>query len=281
VTGRRHAKVFAVTLRDRLDAEHYPDEVLQAFAGASSTDAARLADVTADIFSGSTLPAMENCSGVRQATVTTLDRIFLNDRLREVQAPRGTGQPFATHDLAIAAAAHTASYIGRDVTYVVVEEPTYPSTEVLVIRADRDRIPASWLWCFLKSPLGYRQVQACVRGISAHAYPDDIRELLVSMPSEELRARFNAHDEAMVPSNAASVAARALVAAARLLVEALIERKVTEAELIEAGKNTDADRALLARLAEDGLDGAGAPLFSDLDGLAQLIVEAQCAGGES
>jgi type I restriction enzyme S subunit len=72
----------------------------------------------------------------------------------------------------------------------------------------------------------------------------------------------------------AAGAARKLLTAARLLVEALIERKVTEAELIEAGKDPDADRALLSRLAEDGVDGAGAPLFVDLDGLAELIAEA-------
>lgn len=274
VSGRRHARVTALMLRDRLDSEHYPDEVLQAFSGASVADAVRLADVTTDIFSGSTLPADEGAGAVRQATVATLDRVFLNDRFRSVQAPRGVGRPFSTHDLSIAAAAHTASYIGKDVTYVVVDGLAYPSTEVLTVRPDRDRVPASWLWCFLKSSLGYRQVQACVRGISAHAYPDDIREVIVPMPTEDLRARFNDRDGVMVRANHASVAARLLATAARLLVEALIERKVSEAELIEAGKDADADCALLSRLAEDGLDGSGAPLFSDLDGLADLILEA-------
>jgi type I restriction enzyme S subunit len=281
VSGRRHATVSSLMLRDRLDAEHYPDEVLHAFAGASAQAAVRLAEVTTDIFAGSTLPAEEGGGGVRQATVATLDRVFLNDRFRSVQAPRGVGRPYSTHDLSIAAAAHTASYIGKDVTYAVVDGLIYPSTEVLTVRPDRDRLPASWLWCFLKSPLGYRQVQACVRGISAHAYPDDIREVIVQMPTEELCSRFNGHDETMVKAHYASLTARALVAAARLFVEALIERKVTEAELIEAGKDPDADRALLARLAEDGLDGVGAPLFSDLDGLAEMVAGAEPDRGES
>jgi len=67
------------------------------------------------------------------------------------------------------------------------------------------------------------------------------------------------------------VHARALVTAARLLAEALIERKVTEAELIAAGTDPAADRAMLARFTIAGLDAPCDPLFPDLDALAALI----------
>jgi len=66
-----------------------------------------------------------------------------------------------------------------------------------------------------------------------------------------------------------------LTSAARTLVEALIERKVSEKELVAAHKDASADRALLARLTVDGLDVAGAdPLFPDLDRLEELIQKA-------
>ena len=75
---------------------------------------------------------------------------------------------------------------------------------------------------------------------------------------------------------AAEQQTQALTTAARLLIEALIERKITEAELIAAHKDPAADRALLARLTEDGLDVAVAdPLFPDLDRLDELLAEAR------
>ncbi len=66
-------------------------------------------------------------------------------------------------------------------------------------------------------------------------------------------------------------ASKSLISGARFLVEALIEGKVTEAELIAAGKDPDADCALLARLRDDGLDGAGSRLFPDIEALLELI----------
>jgi hypothetical protein len=66
-----------------------------------------------------------------------------------------------------------------------------------------------------------------------------------------------------------------LVLTARLLVEALIERKVTEAELVAAHNDPEADASLLSRLTAKGLDAADAdPLFDDLARLCELIDEA-------
>jgi type I restriction enzyme S subunit len=85
----------------------------------------------------------------------------------------------------------------------------------------------------------------------------------------------------MVLANKATKMAKALTNSARFLVEALIEGKVTEAELIAAGKDADADRALLARLWDDGLDGAGTRLLPDIDALFDLIAQVQGTGAES
>ena len=71
-----------------------------------------------------------------------------------------------------------------------------------------------------------------------------------------------------------------LLASAKLLVESLIEGQITEAQLIDAQQALEAgddslDRAILARLKTDGLDGAGEPLFPDLDQLYDLLERAQ------
>jgi type I restriction enzyme S subunit len=75
----------------------------------------------------------------------------------------------------------------------------------------------------------------------------------------------------------ATRAAHRLTAAAKLLVEALIEGKLSESELKEAQEalergEREADRAILARLTRKGIDVAGeAPLFPDLDVLYDAI----------
>lgn len=65
--------------------------------------------------------------------------------------------------------------------------------------------------------------------------------------------------------------AAAIIAATRSLVDALVDRNVTEAELIAAASNPAADRDLLARLTTGGLDAPGEALFPDLDALARLL----------
>lgn len=82
----------------------------------------------------------------------------------------------------------------------------------------------------------------------------------------------------------AQSSAEKLTDGAKLLVEALIEGKVTEAELgaaqeaLERGDDT-ADRALLRRLTRHGLDVPGQPpLFPDLDALYALLAQTREAG---
>jgi type I restriction enzyme S subunit len=72
----------------------------------------------------------------------------------------------------------------------------------------------------------------------------------------------------------------ALTNAAKLLVEALIEGQLTEAELLTAEKALQAgngrlDRVILSRLNTDGIDGQGPALFGDLDELYHLLTQAE------
>jgi type I restriction enzyme S subunit len=73
-----------------------------------------------------------------------------------------------------------------------------------------------------------------------------------------------------------------LISAAKVLVEALIEGKVSEAELQAAHDDREADREMLRSLTVKGLDVAGAPqLFADLNGLYQAIEETRHAGSSN
>jgi len=70
-----------------------------------------------------------------------------------------------------------------------------------------------------------------------------------------------------------------LVKCAKLLVEGLIEGKISEAELVATQQALDTgddslDRALLERITAEGIDGGGAPLFDDIDQLYDLLVQA-------
>lgn len=72
-----------------------------------------------------------------------------------------------------------------------------------------------------------------------------------------------------------------LIQSAKLLVEALIERRVTEAELAEAQTQLEsgdpsADRAILGRLHEGGIDATDTPLlFPDLDAYYETLQMAE------
>lgn len=78
-------------------------------------------------------------------------------------------------------------------------------------------------------------------------------------------------------------ASEALIAAAKTLVEALIEGQLTEDQLIQAQQalddgDTSLDQAILSKLSLDGYGVEGAkPLFNDLDELYRLLKSAQAA----
>jgi len=271
---RHHSRVSPLQIRERLDAGHYPHDVSQAVATSTSGPLARLDDITEAVFAGATLARSEQGVPARQATVANLDRVYLKGDFRTVRSPKSQRRRFRNGDLAIAAAAHSATYIGRDVTYVMVNRPVFPSTEVLVVRPDAELASGAWVWCVLRSAFGYRQIQSCVRGITAHAYPDDLRDIVVPVPPPSVRETFAEFDRQIQLGARMVSAAGALLDSSRMLVEALIERKVTEAELIAAHRDPAADRALLSRLTDTGLDGDGDPVFPDLDALAELLEEA-------
>ncbi len=79
----------------------------------------------------------------------------------------------------------------------------------------------------------------------------------------------------------ATAIAKDLALVARFLVEALIERHVSESDLITLqkaleGGDSQGERSLLSRMTRKGLDVKGAPvMFPNLDGLYQILTETE------
>lgn len=120
-----------------------------------------------------------------------------------------------------------------------------------------------------------------MRWNSGSAYPaiDEDVPLKILVPEFDvsLRARLG---QILLDTHFALLHSAKLINAAKLLVEALIEGQLTEAELsaaeqaLQAG-NDQLDRRILNRLKTDGIDGQGPALFGDLDELYHLLTQAK------
>lgn len=271
--AKRTRRLGARSLTERLDAHFYPSAVEQYFRqlGGPTRSLDRLCSLVAN---GQSQPEAEE--GVRQATVTNLGRSFVEGSLRIVERPADGSRALAPHDLLLCNAAHNKSYIGRDVTYSQVEG-AYPSTEVMVVRVDRTQSPASFVRHYLKTEIGYLQIQSTIRGITAHSYPTDVKLLEIPMPAvpDVDREAWFATDDQMLAAGSCFDAAKVLTCVATTLVERLIDGRLTEADLVAAQKaleagDRSADREILrAHRQSDAPDAK--PLVADVDALYALL----------
>ncbi len=120
-----------------------------------------------------------------------------------------------------------------------------------------------------------------MRWNSGSAYPaiDEDVPLHIFVPEIDpsLSARLG---QTLLDTHFALLHSAKLTNAAKLLVEALIEGQLTESDLIAAEQalqagNDQLDRRILNRLKSDGIDGQGPALFSELDELYRLLVQAE------
>lgn len=277
----RIRRVNQARMAERMDAHFYPgvvDQYLRIHHGKFCS----LGGLCTDVFNGQTQPETIEGESTLQVTVTNLSPSFLVGKPRTVVDPNSAAKYLKQHDVLICNAAHNKSYIGRDLTYVHSEAPLLPSTEVMTIRVDRSQVPASYVRSYLLTKLGFIQIQSTVRGITAHSYPGDMRQIEIYVPeiASELRMDWFACDGLLAMAGTACELATRLTSAAIHFVEGLIEGHVNETTLIEAQQvlsieNDQLDRALLARLKTDGIDGKGPALFPDIEQLHKLLAQAQ------
>lgn len=273
----RSVKSFQMT--ERLDAHFYPS-VVDDYTAENINSFQGMSEITSSIFNGQTQPEdLLGTDTIKQITVANLSSNFLMGEPRVVQKLTNSAKFIQKYDLLICNAAHNKSYIGKDITYIHSEAKLLPSTEIMIIRVNRDELPASYVRTYLNTKIGYIQIQSTVRGITAHSYPDDVKTLKVYIPKlcDQQREEWFLQDLYLAKAGLANEYSTKLVRLAKYLVEALIEGVLTEEELIQAQNaleqgDTSLDRDILSQMTEDGYAVAGSkPLFSDLDEFYDLL----------
>jgi type I restriction enzyme S subunit len=279
--SKKTRTVASRKMTERLDAHFYP-AVVEDYIANSDVNFLTMKSLCFAVFNGQTQAETSTEKSIFQITVTNLSQTFIKGNSRVVLEPATKSKQTQKHDLFICNAAHNKSYIGRDITYNHSENVFLPSTEVMVIRVNTERVPASYIRSFLMSKLGFIEIQSTIRGITAHSYPVDVEKLEIPIPNieNELRVNWFACDDKMVQAGLACEIATKLTLAARNLIEDLIEGEITEQQLIIAQQTLESgddslDRLLLSRIKSDGLDTNGEPLFSDLDQLYELLAQSQ------
>ncbi|MGR5165966.1 restriction endonuclease subunit S [Vibrio astriarenae] len=281
--GRKFRHVKANKMTERFDAHFYPAVVEDYFKQHESGKVLALGKL-ANIFNGQTQPECDDGELCDQITVTNLSPSFVVKEPRTVLAPSSDDRFTAQHDLLMCNAAHNKTYIGRDLTYYTHDKGVLPSTEVMVIRVNRELVPASYVRCYLSSKIGYVQIQSTIRGVTAHSYPVDMATLEIPIPviPDNLSEQWFATDRQILEAGKSCHYASLLAVLAKTLVEDLIEGNVGEAELVSAQQALDAgdesfDRALLERMTAKGIDADSDPLFDDIDQLYDLLEQAKQA----
>ena len=93
-------------------------------------------------------------------------------------------------DILIINSAHHKKYIGKNVNIVdnIPEKyngRTMCSGEVMIIRIDDSKVNPYFVQNWLKTSEGYNQIQEAVRGQTAHLYPQDVKKIILPIPSGE------------------------------------------------------------------------------------------------
>ncbi len=278
--------VSELQLTERLDAHFYPG-VVDSYLSTNHSNFENLTDCCLSIFNGQTQPQVEEI-GCEQITVANLSPDYIEGQARVVEAPSKKDKLTKQYDLLMCNAAHNKSYIGKDITFVHTDRPLLPSTEVMVIRPNRTKLPASYLRAYFLTKLGYVQIQSTIRGITAHSYPVDMAKLDIFIPNlagDDL-SEWLLTDELLAKAGIAKEYSTQLTVAAKLMVEALIEGTLTEEELIAAHQacedgDRSLDKSILRKLTHNGYAVEGSkPLFPNLDELFELQEEVQLLSQE-
>jgi hypothetical protein len=189
-------EALAAAQFDRLDAEYHAPAFDSAFArmDAVATTCA-IGEIASAVSTGKS-PAVDEFEDDRDTNAVVLKQGCLTGlgvRWADVSfAPSKyldlRGNDAAEGDILFTSTAHQPLYIGHRVDVVSAIPASLNrrltfSGDLMRIRIDDQRAtPSAFLAQFLRSPLGREQVRRCVRGVSSHVYPEDIKKLRVPLP---------------------------------------------------------------------------------------------------
>lgn len=91
------------------------------------------------------------------------------------------------NDILLITAAHHPKYIGQKVDIIdhipkEFNDCVMTTAELMVIRINPHYLDPYYVLLFLKTKDGYKAIQSCIRGQSAHIYPKDIKNIKVPLP---------------------------------------------------------------------------------------------------
>lgn len=110
------------------------------------------------------------------------DRNFVDPSVYRVNS---NGERYLrTGDILLTAAAHSPVYIAKKVDIVTAIPPEVGSKasfvgEVMLLRVDEEKVDPFVLLAYLRLPSVMKEIQAMIRGQTAHLYPDDVLNLTV------------------------------------------------------------------------------------------------------
>lgn len=153
------------------------------------------------------------------------------------------------------------------------------SLNAAVVTLDcKDSLNPYYLAAFFNSSVGNTQANRIANGaVQLNMNLTETASNLIPLPPIDVQEKIEAIYRKLISARKIN---RMLLVASKALVEALVEGKVTENEIIaaqQALENDDntKDRAILSKLTDKGYAvKEGKPLFSDLDALYELLEEA-------
>jgi type I restriction enzyme S subunit len=273
-TEIRHSRVAQTQLTDRLDSRYYSEAYVQ--INSLLKNEKSLNDVTLKVecgpFGGNAIAddlyEVDGLPFIRPLNLTGC--IFDQSKIVRVSSTRL--KQFGLKE-----------YDGENLFFARVGTPAAAyfsgavsiSPNVIIAQGKSDSADVAYLQCFCSSVYGLLQLQQELKeGVQPTTSTDAVRGMKVFLPKPEKQIEIGNLYRSREKSRLIS---ESLVAAAKLLVESLIERNVTEDELIHAQMRLEngedsADRAILSRLFEGGWDATETrPLFPDLDAYYETL----------
>lgn len=106
------------------------------------------------------------------------------------------------NDVLFIAAAHHPKYIGEKIDIVDripdrFKQGVICSAQLMVLRVNPEHIDPYYVLLFLKTTDGYKAIQSCIRGQTAHIYPKDIGKLKITIPPANEMSRIKIETEKM------------------------------------------------------------------------------------
>jgi type I restriction enzyme S subunit len=138
--------------------------------------------------------------------------------------------------------------------------PLVATSGFSVLRAETPEM-AMFIWAYLRSDLATPQLLRWNTGAAYPAIDDDV-PLKVLMPNYTHEEMISYGQKWMQIPSLYSCSQK-FILAAKFFVEALIEKSLTEVELINASKSSDLDSKLLLGIRTDGYLGSGRQLFDE------------------